>query len=704
MDELREQLEELKCAKESLEIELASVNEENEELKQKIQESLLRGEKEDLYTDLRDEFDHVKEENSILNFQLSTLKTEKAEHLDQISSLTIRLEELEKEASQIPTLTDQLDEAKNTISKLTEEVTSLKAYFATNNTEEQAKRLETMEKTRITIEESEALRKEVETIKQENAELKADSERAHVLEKSLCEFKEKQEEIEKMLAIKTRESLHLQLQVNEIEKLLENQERTAQEYIDIKAENERMVKRVRIFRQKLEETLDQNGILINQIKDYREQTKEMTNLQIKNMELEEEAKKWTALGEEKDKKIQELETKMLEMEKMFEKATRVMTARIAAMTEENDRLCEMNEELTETVEKQNDLREAVIEEQTNKEAKMELLKQMNSELRKKVQILEAMANPGGDGSLSEDIVKLTLDIRQKEDIILALKHENDDLNSMCELSAEQICKFQCIINEIKNTLALMSQQNQELKKEGNEMKKTIKAAEQENKELRERIDALESMDAVSFIDQEKERLFDENDTLKRQLSGLRGEMAMIVSYKSRIDALTSQLERAEQRNAELEAQLRQGKVLDESVDVVVTGNDQNDLLTNYENAEVVQVDEDELCDVEANEGEPQVSSDEMIQTAEKISELLKEEIERNKQLERQLEEVAIDRDSERRKAESTTAGLKYQVEKMASEMDRLKLENEKLSSQVEGLQKAADMYSGHLSDVKELFK
>lgn len=704
MDELREQLEELKCAKESLEIELASVNEENEELKQKIQESLLRGEKEDLYTDLRDEFDHVKEENSILNFQLSTLKTEKVEHLDQISSLTSRLEELEKEASQIPTLTDQLDEAKNTISKLTEELTSLKTYFATNNTEEQTKRLETMEKTRITIEESEALRKEVETIKQENAELKADSERARVLEKSLSEFREQQEEIEKMLAIKTRESLHLQLQVNEIEKLLENQERTAQEYIDIKAENERMVKRVRIFRQKLEETLDQNGILINQIKDYREQTKEMTNLQIKNMELEEEAKKWTALGEEKDKKIQELEEKMLEMEKMFEKATRVMTARIAAMTEENDRLCEMNEELTETVEKQNDLREAVIEEQTNKEAKMELLKQMNSELRKKVQILESMANPGGDGSLSEDIVKLTLDIRQKEDIILALKHENDDLNSMCELSAEQICKFQCIINEIKNTLALMSQQNQELKKEGNEMKKTIKAAEQENKELRERIDALESMDAVSFIDQEKERLFDENDTLKRQLSGLRGEMAMIVSYKSRIDALTNQLERAEQRNAELEGRLRQGKVLDESVDVVVTGNDQNDLLTNYENAEVVQVDEDELCDVEANESEPQVSSDEMIQTAEKISELLKEEIERNKQLERQLEEVAIDRDSERRKAESTTAGLKYQVEKMASEMDRLKLENEKLSSQVEGLQKAADMYSGHLSDVKELFK
>ena len=704
MEELREQLEEVKCAKETLELELAAMTQENEELKQKVQQSLLLDEKEDLYTGLRDEFDHVKEENSVLNFQLSTLKKEKAANLEEMAALKDRIAELEKENATMAGVTQELAASKDTVAKLTSELSGLKEYFEKNNTEEQQKRLDLMEKTRISVEDSELLRGEIEKVKKENEELKKDSERAQQLEKDLADLRAQQEEIQRQLAMKTRESTHLQLQVNEIEKLLENQERTAQEYIDIKAENERMVKRVRVFRQKLEETLEQNGILINQIQDYQKKSKEMTNANVMNMEMQEELKRMKAVVEEKEAKIMELEEKMSETEKMFEKATRVMTARIAAMTEENDKLCEMNEELTETVEKQNDLRDAVMEEQTNTEAKMELLKEMNLELRNKVQLLETMVKTGADGNVSEDVAKLTLEIREKEDIILGLKHENDELNSLCELSAEQICKFQCVINEIKNTLAMMSQQNTELKREGSEMKKTIKALEQENKDLKDKIDVLESMDAVSFIDQEKERLWDENDTLKRQLGGLRSEMAMIVSYRSRIDALSSQLERAEQRNAELQSQLKQGKLTEEVVDVVVAGQEPGDLQTNYEKAEIVAVDEDELCDVEANDGETPVNPQEMVQTAEKISELLREEIERNKQLERQLEEMSMDRDSERRKAESTTATLKYQVEKMTSEMDKLKSENDKLTSQVTDLQKAADMYAGHLADVKELFK
>ncbi len=84
--------------------------------------------------------------------------------------------------------------------------------------------------------------------------------------------------------------------------------------------------------------------------------------------------------------------------------------------------------------------------------------------------------------------------------------------------------------------------------------------------------------------------------------------------------------------------------------------------------------------------------------------MLKDEIESNGTLERRLNELMIDRDMERRKAESVIADLRSKVDQLSSDVARLSAENERLSSQVCEMKNSADVYTNHLSERKKLFQ
>ena len=109
MDDLKEQLDEIRYAKESLELEFAALSAENEELKQQIQESLRNAAKEDMYTDMRDQFYQVKEDNSILTYQVNTLREEKTKNLAEISALNLQISELQRENEKLQLSENELN-------------------------------------------------------------------------------------------------------------------------------------------------------------------------------------------------------------------------------------------------------------------------------------------------------------------------------------------------------------------------------------------------------------------------------------------------------------------------------------------------------------------------------------------------------------------------------------------------------------------
>lgn len=472
------------------------------------------------------------------------------------------------------------------------------------------------------------------------------------------------------------------LQVLEMEKLLANHEATILENVEVKTENKNLKKKSYAFQEKLKESLEQSNMLIQTLTEYRSKVSKITELENQNLELNDI--------------IEKLQNELSEKDQVFESLQKKIEEKFSGLVRENK---ELKLALKEQVE--------IHEEQ----AKQQELDQ------KKIQILTEMN--------SESIGKLLI---EKDAEIETLKKDNQTLQTISKVSAEQVFQFQTIIEKIKENVSLLSQENKNIKNDCMSMKDELQLKEEEVNELKSKISMLESINDDEFAeDEEVEVLKKENQELQSKLNLV--EMADIISLKSRIKTLTDQLEESRFQNRLLakKIQLINNKPNDDTdntdnisstIDNDNKNNDDiiNDVDKGNHDENELEVDtDDDFVDIEVvppvfiveKKGLEDIRSEfvRYLNDVGKIDDVMKViKNEDDKNIRNILNEIKKPDKNEINYLQNELNEATIKNKEMMDEINQLRIKSEQQSKEIDEMKHDSNMYQKHLDDLAHLLK
>jgi chromosome segregation ATPase len=634
VDSLRDELAEVVIERDSLSLELSDLRKENEDLRNRLQLSFARSVQNDFFDDLRRQLDRLTEENGILSCQTRTLRDE----LSATKSENVSL------SDSIASLSATNSGQEKAIAQLSGQIGAWKAVFC--DPETLRKELEA----RLSVLDSAKLRAQVRAMEAELAQTKKDCQTSILAGEA--------------------ENSRLRLQLHEVELLIGNQGKAAEEYVAVKAQNEKMNAQMRMWHVKMQEVLQQNGTLIAQLQATEEKDKRSVEFEIENIRLTDQLQSAVETLQLREGQISEFRA-MLDEE---EQKNAILMSKLSMVHDENRRLNDINEELVNTLEKQLDLQAMEGDEQGAVQSRMALLEELNAELQKTIQSRAAE---------SERISTLEVSLRERDAELAGARQENTELNAMCELSALQIASVQTAVTDIHKTLAVLSSEKEALVDAGEAMKTTIQEIERENEELRNRVEELEAMAEVPFID-DTDELVNENRTLQQQLRALKRDTASVVSYRSRVESLSREVE-----------QLR-ARLIEPKEAIEVECSDEESPAGPSVVKEIVEDDPDFTEITETDQASTELA--EARQATAVISQLLNDELAVNARVVKQLEES----EKEKEELRSRVGELSADVLRLKRQVETLLRENAAQKEKILEFEAAGDVCANHLTEVNRI--
>ncbi|OHT13343.1 hypothetical protein TRFO_16548 [Tritrichomonas foetus] len=522
-DQLNDQLFSSSYENDQLRTKLTNSSKKVESLEKEI--SKLKKAKSDL--DLEDEINEMKLEKDGLLLEIDHLKAENEElkqkfqsvHSSEIqgevliewrdkffklqkenTSLLNQIEEIKKENENLKSEHEIMTKKMETVDDLTEKLT-----LKTKETDDLNKKVKELNHQ---IREDQKIINENEQNKQKIQKLK---EKIASQETQIQDYSNKLENFEEIkklneiLQLENNEVARFKLQCLEMEKMLANHEDTILENVKVKDENKKLLQQSLGFQERLKASLEQSDMLIKTLTDYRSKMETITDLECDNMKLTSTVEKLQQELEEKDQVFESLQLKIKE--------------KLKGLVDEN-------QQLKQTLNEQNEIHEL-------NQKKIKILSEINSE-------------SGGKLIIEKDT---ELELLKKE--LNSIKKENQTLETICRVSAEQIFEFQNTIEVIKSNVNLLTNENTNIRNECLKMNEELQIKETEIEELQTKIKYLEEINNEDdFIED------DEVETLKKEKIELQSkinlvEMADIISMKSRIQTLTDQLAAAQLENKAL---------------------------------------------------------------------------------------------------------------------------------------------------------
>lgn len=480
--DLESELNEIKLEKEDLQVEIDNLRSENDELKQNLQKIHSAEIESEVSTEWREKFFKLQEEKRNLNNQIAQIQNENDEMKKGYNEIVQERLLIDSIKENLENMTKQNLNLQSDIDGLTKQIKALK-------NELNIKQLE--------IEEKEKSVKQFET---KNQSLEHELQEAKIKLARL-------DEVEKqniLLTIANKEVITLKLQNAEMEKLLSNHEATIIENVEIKAENQKILKKSKAFQDKLKDSLQQTDTLIKTLSEYRSKMETITEIENENLELNDT--------------IEKLQQELSEKDQVFESLQEKIQERLSKLINEN-------KQLKEALHEQVELREEQTKQNEINQKRIEILSKMNSE------------------SFGQALI-------EKEAEIAKLTKEMTTLDTINRVAAEQIFQFQSAIEAITSKVTILSQENTNIRNECLLMKDELQDKENEIQELNSKIVMLESINNDDFIeDEEFEKLKKEKMELQSKVNLV--ELADIISLKSRIRTLTDQLEEQRMINQQL---------------------------------------------------------------------------------------------------------------------------------------------------------
>lgn len=471
---------------------------------------------------------------------------------------------------------------------------------------------------RLTAYESLGIRESARKMEAQLEEVRGELAAAVAATGRMREIEKANEDFHRTIQSQATENSKLSLQLHEIELLIQNQKQATDEYVEIKSQNEKMAAQVRVFHEKMRELLRQNGDLIGRLQIYQHRDQLASQFEIENLGLRQQ--------------IENME---------------------AAMATKDRYLAELKEVLSESEERAMSF-----------VAKFKVLADENQQLR------------GSDAPTNADdrLVKLQTEIEQKNLQLSELIKENEELNELCELSVDQIGLVQKALTEIQKALAVISKEKEQLEQEAEEFKQMLQSMEAENQELKQQIEVLD----VPFSD-DNDELREENRSLQRQLRALKSEMAAVISYRSRCDTLSNQVDRLIVENKALKSRFP-----DEAIEIQIRDDDQRNDTTGGDDDVAVDADFVDVVESEDSQAEGR-------QSAEVLSKLLNEELGNSERLAMEL--------GERQREIERLGGL---VEELNGKVAELGRENQEQGKRIGELEAARRADAVHIAELNQL--
>lgn len=689
-DELNNSIFELSAENDQLKSKLNTLNKKCENLTKEVEK--LKNSKSSI--DVEDEIVELQLDKANLQLEIDNLRTENEDlkqkmqtfHSSEIQSevLVEWREKYFKIQEEKSSLSNEIEKIKTENAKLIEEHKEMTEKMTTVN--------EVIEKLNVQTEENEKLKKEIEeltnqikqskekeylnqieqnkktlsNIQNENSSLKSKMDEA---KKKLAELDETKK-LNEQLKIENGQIGRFKLQVLEMEKLLESHEATVLENVEVKTENQNLKKKSFAFQQKLKESLEQSEMLIQSLTEYRTKIAKITDLENQNLELTET--------------IQKLQNELSQKDQLFESLQGKIEEKLANLVREN-------KELKLALREQVEIHEEQAKQQELNKKKIQILTEMNSE------------------SIGKQLI-------EKDSEIETLKKDNQTLETISRVSAEQIFQFQKIIDTIKSQVAVLSKENTNIKNDCIHMKDELQSKEDEIAELKSKISMLESINDDEFAeDEEVELLKKEKQELQSKVNLI--EMADIISLKSRIKTLTDQLEESRFQNRLLHKQIEtpQKQKSDKSIKENQNNSEDKKIESvSIENELEVDTDDD-FVDVEVNppvfvvekKGLDDIRSEfvRYLDEAGQIDEVMKViKNEDDKNIKSILNEIRKPDKNEIKYLQNELNNVVQKNKEILDEIEQLRIKNAELTKETETMKHDSNMIQKHFDDLAHLLK
>lgn len=688
-DDLNNSIFELSADNDTLKSKLNASNKKCESLTKEVEK--LKKSKSDI--DIEDEISELQLDKVNLQLEIDNLRTENEDLKQKMQSFhsaeiqnEVLVEWREKYfqmANEKSSLSKEIESIKDDNKKLKDEHQEMAQKMASVN--------EIIEKLNLQTTESENLRKKVEEL---NQQIKQSKEKEYLrqleqtkqtiskiqtenssLKSKNDEFQSKLIELNDLkklneqLMIENSQIGRFKLQVLEMEKLLANHEATILENVEVKTENQNLKKKSFAFQQKLKESLEQSEMLIKTLTDYRTKIVKITELENENLELTET--------------IEKLKDELSQKDQLFESLQGKIEEKLTNLVREN-------QELKLALREQVEIHDEQSKQQELNQKKIQILTEMNSE------------------SLGKTLI-------EKDAEIETLKKDNQTLETISRVSAEQIFQFQKIIDTIKSQVSLLSQENTNIKNDCMNMKDELQSKEEEIKELKSKISMLESINDDQFSDDEEvENLKKEKEELLSKVNLV--ELANVISLKSRIKNLTDQLEESRFQNRLLHKQI-ENKSSEKSS---ITNNNNKSEVADNDNSspadDEIEVETDEdFVDVDVSppvfvvekKGLDDIRSefvrylDEVDQIDDVIKVIKSEDDRRIRDI---FNEIRKPDKKEIRYLQNELNSVVQKNKEILEEVEQLRIKNAEQSKKLEVMSHDSEMYQKHFDDLAHLLK